>query len=316
MGATKEMFTQMQEAECNENNPYYELLGRLQKKEVTLSYSSLKEFGKSPMNFIRYKLKEEREQTDSQIFGSLCDCLITEPDKFENKFIINDVCPTTDNQRGFCEDMIKGLSAEDAFKSNYSRGNAKDLEEQFMSYINAKKSGKTVITQELYDEAKDITDNLLKSELITQYINSCSGFQNKLEWNYEGWNFIGFTDASSDKLIIDLKYTKDADPDKFERDIMNYEYYLQMAMYAQSLEGVPECYFIAYDKSKNFSLIKVDYSLLSYGIRKYQYLVSKLNQCIKENRFDESYNFFDVQLRTVYKPKWVKGFETDKFDEE
>jgi len=117
-------------------------------------------------------------------------------------------------------------------------------------------------------------------------------------------------------LIIDFKFSKDADPDKFERDIINYDYFMQMGMYASHHEGIPECYFIVYDKSLNFSVIKIDYSLLSYGKRKYEYLVTKLNQCIKENRFTESYNFFDVQLRTCFKPKWIKGFETDADDVE
>ena len=62
----------------------------------------------------------------------------------------------------------------------------------------------------------------------------------------------------------------------------------------------------------NFSVIKVDYSLLNYGLRKYRYLVKKLDECIAENRFNESYNFFDYSgVKTVYKPKWIKGFETE-----
>src|SRR5690606_27320191 len=115
MEGSKEMFMEMQEQEINEqpqeqpNSEYYELIGKLQKKELRLSYSSLKEFGKSPMNFIRYKLKERKPQTDSQIFGSLCDCLITEPQRFDELFVVNDVVPTTDNQKGFCNDIINGL---------------------------------------------------------------------------------------------------------------------------------------------------------------------------------------------------------------
>src|SRR5690606_37347584 len=190
-----------------ENNAYYELIGKLQKKQMHLSYSSLKEFGKSPMNFIKYKLKEKKPPTESQIFGSLCDCLITEPDKFDELFVINDVTPTTDNPVGFCQDLISGLDRHTAFSNNYSRGKADDLFYMFEDYVEATKSGKTVITQKVKDEAESIVEGLKKSDLVMQYINSCHQFQNKLEWQHEGWNFIGYTDCSGEGIIIDLKFT-------------------------------------------------------------------------------------------------------------
>lgn len=297
-------------------NEYIELLQKLQKKEVVLSYSSLKAFAKSPRNFIQYKLKPKTQQTESQILGSLCDCFLTTPKDFDKLFVIVDSFPTSDNQKGFCEDMINGKSAEDAYANNYKVGGVDKVYSAMQGYINAIKSGKMVCSTKMKEEAEKIIDNLKKSELVMQFIDSCDTFQTKSEWSYEGWKFIGFKDATGKNLIIDFKFTKDADPDKFERDIVNYDYFMQMGMYADTEEGIPECYFIVYDRSMNFSVIKVDYSFLNYGIRKYKYLVAKLNQCIKENRFLESYNFFDVQLRTVYKPKWIKGFETDPMDVE
>jgi hypothetical protein len=318
MGATKELFLDEQEKEALEinENEYYNLIGRLQKKEETLSYSSLKEFGKSPRNFINYKLQPKKPQTESQIFGSLCDCFLTTPERFQELFSLVTNFPSTDNQKGFCNDMISGKTKEDAFANNYSRGNLEATYESLKSYIDAILSGKMVCTKDQKKQAENIVENLKKSELVMQYIDSCDKFQNKKEWEFKGWKFKGFTDAEGHNLIIDFKYSKDADPDKFERDIINYDYFMQMGMYASQHEGIPECYFIVYDKSMNFSVIKIDYSLLSYGKRKYEYLVTKLNQCISENRFSESYNFFDIQLRTVYKPKWIKGFETDPLDVE
>jgi len=308
MGASSEMAIQMQE---QENSQYYGLIGRMQRKEETLSYSSLKEFGKSPRNFIAYKLKERREQTESQKFGSLCDCLLTEPENFDELFSIVDNTPTTDNQSGFCNDLIAGIHLDVAFSNNYSRGKALELFAQFEPYILAAKEGKTVITSKLKEEAEKLTSALKQSPIVAQYLDACTSFQNKKEWEYKGWKFKGFTDCEGHNLIIDLKFTANADPDAFERYIMKYDYFMQMGMYAEAHGGLPECFFICYDKTGNFSVIKLDYTLINYGTRKYQYLVEKLNQCIQQNRWSESFNFFDVQLRTAYKPKWVKGFETD-----
>ena len=292
-------------------NEYIQLLKRLENKEETLSYSSLKAFAKSPRNFIQYKLKPKSEQTESQIFGSVCDTLLTCPDKFEEFYAIVDNIPTTDNQIGFCNSLIAGATPEEAKKLNNPQGTPEALAEKYGPYIAALKTRKTCITSETKKQAQAIVENLKKSELVMQFVDSCTSFQNKLEWTYNGWKFKGFTDAEGDNIIIDFKYSKDSEPEKFERDIANYDYFMQMGMYSQFKDGIPECYFIVYDKSMNFSVIKVDYSYLNYGIRKFKYLMSKLEDCIKNNRWSESYNFWDVQQRTVYKPKWVKGFETD-----
>lgn len=316
MGATKEMFTEMQEQEsAQENSEFYNLIGRLQRKEETLSYSSLKEFGKSPRNFIAYKLKPRRKQTESQTFGSLCDCLITEPDNFNKLFTIVDNVPTTDKQQDFCDDIISGMSVDDAFSKNYSRGKSEDTYLPLQKYIECIKSNKQAVSTQQKDEAEKVIEGLKKSPLVMQYIDACTSFQNKREWTKNGWKFKGFTDGEGQRIIIDLKFTSNSDPEAFERDVMKYDYYMQMGMYASADEGLPECFFIAYDKSGNFSVIKLDYTLIGYGIRKYEYLLTKLEQCIKENRWNESYNFFDVQLRTMFKPKWVKGFETESFED-
>lgn len=323
MGKTKELFTADREAdtetipveeqqEQEQPSEYVELLNRLRNKEEKLSYSSLKAFSKSPREFINYKLKPRTPPNEGQIFGSLCDCFLTQPDQFENDFTIVDKVPTSENQKGFCNDIIAGLSKEEAFNNHYKRGNAETTYETVKEYIEGHLSGKTICTTSQINEAKKIVENLKKSDLVMQYVNSCHTFQNKLEWEYAGWKFRGFTDSEGDGLIIDFKYAgKGSDPDKFEREIMNMKYYLQAAIYSQFYEGLPEFYFVVYDKSLNFSVIKVDYSLIDYGIREYKYLVAKLNQCIKENRFGESYNFFDHEssVRTIYKPKWVKGFD-------
>jgi len=323
---SKDLAYDYSEVETLENPPimieeekpseYIELLKRLQSKQESLSYSSLKAFSKSPRNFIQYKLKPRTAQTESQIFGSLCDCFLTTPDKIDETFVVINSIPTSENQIGFCKDMANGLSKEDAYANNYKTGGVDKVWVAVGNYVEAIKSGKLVCTQQMYDEAFKIIENLKKSELVMQYIDSCNVFQNKREWTYSGWKFKGFTDAEGTRLIIDFKFSKDADPDKFERDIVNYDYFMQMGMYAESDSSLPECYFIVYDKSLNFSVIKLDYTFLNYGVRKYKYLVAKLEDCIKNNRWSESYNFWDVQLRTVYKPKWIKGFETDANDVE
>jgi hypothetical protein len=304
-----------------ENNAYIALLKRIQSKEEHLSFTSLKEFATSPKNFIKYKLKDRKKPTDAVLEGSVCDALLCdhirpERHEFENNFSIVENTPTTDNQISFCDYIISGNNAEESKKLSNARGTGTELFETYKSFIEASKSGKQSVSQQLYENCLAIVDGLKKSELVSSLLDSVLDVQVKQEWDFKGYKFKGYKDAEGNNLLIDFKKMPDANPDKVEREIINRKIYLQMAMYAESFEGIPEVYLIVFDATGNFSVIKIDYSLISYGKREYQYLVTKFEQCSKENRWNESFNFFDVQQRTVYKPKWIKGFETDPNDVE
>jgi hypothetical protein len=299
-----------------EDSAYIALLKRIQSKEETLSFTSLKEFATSPKNFIKYKLKDRKKPTDAVLEGSVCDALLCDhirPERleFESNFSIVENTPTTDNQIAFCNYVIAGNSAEESKKLANPRGDANDLLAMYQSFIDASKSGKQSVSKALYEKCFAIVDGLKKSELVNSLLDSVIDVQVKQEWEFKGYKFKGYKDAEGNNLLIDFKKMADANPDKVEREIIQRKIYLQMGMYSESFEGIPEVYLIIFDATGNFSVIKIDYSLISYGKREYQYLVTKFDQCVKQNRWSESYNFFDVQQRTVYKPKWIKGFETD-----
>lgn len=327
---SKDMYMDYSEQEVIQNPPiiieeedsaYIALLKRIQSKEETLSFSSLKEFATSPKNFIKYKLKERKKPTDAVLEGSVCDALLCDhirPERmeFESKFSLVNDAPSTENQQKFCDAIISGSTPEEAKKLGNPRGDAQELYEQYKSYIEASKSGKQSVSKILYEKCVAIVDGLKKSELVNSLLDSVLDVQVKQEWNFKGYNFKGYKDAEGNNLLIDFKKMPDANPDKVEREIISRKIYLQMGMYAESFEGIPECYLIVFDATGNFSVIKIDYSLISYGKREYQYLVTKFEQCSKQNRWNESFNFFDHTQRTVYKPKWIKGFETDAEDVE
>ena len=52
-----------------------------------LSFSSLKEFIRSPRHYVNY-LTRERKQTEAMLFGAICHKLILEPQDFEKEYII------------------------------------------------------------------------------------------------------------------------------------------------------------------------------------------------------------------------------------
>lgn len=299
-----------------DNSEFVKLMQRLYNKEESLSYSSLKRFSESPRHFLQYKLKKDFEESESQLFGSVCDIKLTEPHKFNDIYCVVNNVPNTDNQKGFCISILNGSSPEESKKINNPRGDAQDLFLMYEKYIYALKEKKTIISTDLDEQTTKVVDNLKKSELVMQYIDSCNNFQVKKKFDYNGWKINGILDAEGTGIVIDFKFASKCDIESFERDVKKYKYYLQAGIYSKFDEGLSEYYFIVYDKNLNFSVIKLDYSYIHYGVREFEYLVKKLEDCIYKNRWKESYNFFDVQQATLFKPKWVKGFETDPIDVE
>ena len=253
------------------------LINDFTQKKVRLSYSTLKNFT-SPINLINYKLKKFIK-TPSMVFGSLCDVLLLTPQNFTKEFKIIEKVPTTDMQISFCDDLIFNIkrsgelseeTIRDIFSQHYSRGDAMKTFAPLKDYVDGTVNGFELITQEIYDEAILITGNLMNKNDIQNLFSQLKGVQTKVEWEDKGWKFLGYLDMLLDNHIIDLKFSKDSNPEKFERDIANFNYFLQAAMYCKATVEMgicnnPKYSFIVYDKSLNYSIIELDYSYLKYG---------------------------------------------------
>jgi hypothetical protein len=291
------------------------MIERFKNRDVTLSFSLLKEFLKSPRHAIDYKLKVWK-QTEDMLRGELCHMMMLESEKVAEVFTIINKTPSTENQVAFCEDVLSGIEPKEAFSNNYKSGNFEKTYNELLPYIEAVNSGKKCVSQEMYDNAKELTDYLKSQPKIAAILNHITETEVKVRFTYDGWDIIGFIDGKGKGIKIDLKFISDAEPTKVERTITNDKYYMQGGIYddADTEEEFLCRYFvIACDQKKNYSIIEIDRSFLEYGKREYKYAISKLNQCIEQNRFDESYNFFDHnnEVRKLYKPKWIKGFDTD-----
>ncbi len=55
--------------------------------ERPLSFSSIKQFIRSPQHYIQY-LTQERKQTDAMLLGSVVHNLILQPEKFNDNFAV------------------------------------------------------------------------------------------------------------------------------------------------------------------------------------------------------------------------------------
>lgn len=267
------------------------IIGRLMSGEKNLSYSSLSAFKKSPTAFIDYQLGI-KEETDAMIYGSMVHCLVLEPDDFENRYFCLDDTVVCLNIGGAKPRATK------AYKEWYA--------------IEAAGAGdKIIVGTEDYRIARMTAKNVRENKASAKVLKLCPEREKKVEWEYMNFSFKGFKDADGEKDTFDLKTCTDADPEKFQREIINRGYYLQAAMYLQA-EGPRNYYIIAVDKKGGISVHLLHPKLVEYGLNEYHKLLTRFNECILRNTFHENYDFWSPRWDGIFmmeRPAYLYKYE-------
>lgn len=337
MGASKKLDIQIQAKELfqrfypsEELSPRDRLIQDLISKDFRLSYSKLKHLT-SPVNFMNAML-EPKTKNAGMTLGTIVDCLLLTEEKFEKEFLVVKSSPTTDLQINFVNIVIDKMKMEsvddqelfqkkfdEAYSECYKKGSSDSLD-HLKDYIIALIQGKEVISQTDYDKAKKIVENLKNADEVCDELAEMESFQKKLEFQYRGWNFICFLDTFFSKGFDDLKFASDCEPDKYQRDLANFKYDIQIGVYAIGFEVLynnfnPEVKHIVYDAVGNYGVYPIDSSYVSWCKRKVDFLISCLDHMIEKRAFNKSYNFFRKQT-IIYKPKWAPGFDHSIFQDE
>lgn len=264
------------------------IVSALMKHEAHLSYSSLSAFKESPATFINYKLGK-KDETDAMIFGSMLHCLVLEPQDFFNRY--------------FC--------LEDADICNQIGGAKPRATKQYKEWLQVAMSEageKKIIDSDDYAYAKEIASNVLHNRASRRILDAGWEHEKPIEWEFKNFRFKGFIDGIGEKIIFDIKTCADAEPKKFQRDLLSFGYYLQAAMYLFSQGRVLDYYIIAVDKKGGVSVHKLEMALIEHGMIEYNSLMDKFNECILKDAFDQSYDFWSTRYDGAFpveKPKWM-----------
>ncbi len=238
-------------------------------KPIYLSYSGLSRLMYSPAAFYKHYVLNQKDDTDTpaSIEGSLVHCLLLEPDKFEEKYLICNIKFPSDNLRkvidniflyktqnldtrilleDYQEEIFENLRICDLYqKMNDNVKLSKVLTEEnkvYFAYLNMS-MGKVVITQEMYNEAQLAVDTIRNNEKVSHYLGLnerevYSELSLQTDGNIEGFSFglHGFLDRlsiSHDERIIyicDFKKTSKTLYD-FPESIDYYKYWIQAVIY-------------------------------------------------------------------------------------
>lgn len=273
MGAEKlELLPPIMEVVKDDRSEFIkDLIEKIRSGESKLSYSSLSQFKKSPRNFIDYKLGK-KDQTDAMKLGKLVHCLILTPELFEDHYFVFD---DTDK-------VVEIGGGNPRATKVYKEWKAEQLEAV---------GEKEAISKGEYDQAKLMADAVLNNSASKPLLAKCPKRETPMTFEMNGLNIVCFLDAHGHECILDIKICQDADPNKFQRTIMNDGYYLQGGVYEHAMGELLPYYIIAVDRSGGVSVHLLMDGLLEYGMNELERITRQFVECMDKNDFHHSFEY-------------------------
>lgn len=206
-------------------------------------------------NFVEYKYGTSiKKESESMKLGSLCHCLILEPNTIEeNFFVYYGNKPNSVNKKSFAYDVSKGCDIVEAYKKNYSVKSLKEdkiIEKanstynELKEYIEALESPHKIhVSGEMFKNAHDIVENYYKNNIVKKIYKDYSYFREtekviKVDslLEYRNLQVKGKLDkimynSKGEVVILDIKTTACSAPKAFKESMIKYNYYFQCAFY-------------------------------------------------------------------------------------
>lgn len=266
-----------------------DMVAKLMRGDMCLSYTALSNFQISPAAFVEYKLGKKIE-TDAMIYGSMVHCLVLEPDDFDNRYL--------------CLDDAQVISEIGGAKPRATK-----LYKEWYAVEAAKAGNRMVVEPEDAKHARTVAMNVRTNRASSKILRRVSVREKAIEWDFMNFKFHGYIDGDGDDTIFDLKTMPDADPKKVQREIASRGLHIQAAMYTIGNGGMPKKYYIiAVDKMGGVSVHLIHDRLMEQGLADYTRLVGKFNECILSEAWEQSFDFWAERadgIFTAEKPEWM-----------
>lgn len=233
---------------------------------AAISRSQLLCFDKSPYHFWFQHLSglaAPRETTPAMIIGQVFHTLLLEPDLFSKEYI---VMPEVDRR-------------------------TKEGKNQWQMFQDIAK-GKTMLSVAQYEKALQMVD-LVKKHEIVKTLTEESVFEQSIFWTDKesGIQFKARPDIWSEKMVVDLKTSRDSGEYSFTRSALKYGYYLQAGMLYEACKSVGKPFemFVSLVVEKEEPFVPLAFIMndkaLQYGIDQFQIYKRKLKECLDENKW-------------------------------
>jgi hypothetical protein len=254
---------------------------RVEAREISLSPSSLRAFCRSPRHFIAYKLGKFKP-TPAMIFGSLVDCLVTQPDTFDKHFYFPPEGAKLTSKEGAAAWLsLWGIPCPAIFAE------AKALALEMME-----REQRSKITQALYNEAEKLVAKMRRNQPFHYTLEEADQFQTKITFQFEGWDILGFADmAKTGEWVADLKMAPDTGESKIRYKIREELLLQQLAIYAHGLE-VHEARLLFFDRTCHFRAVRVGDADLTHWMKYVGNVIDKFEDCVFNGNWEQSHDFW------------------------
>jgi len=167
---------------------------------------------------LKHAMDEEHKPSDPMIIGSLVDAIILEPRAMDRFGVLPATAPDA-----------KGIMKPFSTRLNSAKKMIEDMEAE----------GITPVTLEQMDVARLIGQAIRENEAAARIVAE-SQKQVSIVWHDEdtGIPCKGRLDMVDKESVSDLKTTKNASKSSFSKDIANYGYHIQAAMYVDGWEAL------------------------------------------------------------------------------
>lgn len=229
------------------------------RQHPAISRSDLWKLRDSPQKF-RYAKDHPEAPTPALLFGQVFHKLALEPDTFDSEFAV-------------------------APQLNLRTKAGKEAMEAFQ----AENQGKTIVTNDMYEQAKAMCASLMAEPLAVKLLTGRK--EVSFFWTDEetGEECKCRADCLNESLyqpvVIDLKSTDDASTAAFMRHAVNYGYDFQAAMYSEGVERnigqKPLFIFIAVEKKPPYAvnILQADDKFIRRGYTIYRDLLGTYHKC-------------------------------------
>lgn len=254
-----------------------------------ISRSELWKIAESPEKF-KWAMEHPAEPTPALIFGQAFHKLALEPEDFSTEFA---VVPKNIDRR------------------------TKDGKAAWAELV-AAADGKTLITAETMDTARDMVNALHSVPMVEKLING----QHELPLFWAD-DLTGeackvrldcLTEVKGQPVIVDLKTTADASTDGFMRSAIKYGYDFQAAMYSEGYEKItgkkPLFVFIAIEKDPPYSvnILQADEAFVRRGYDVFRELLGTYHDCKINDNWWGYLGAYNV-INSLNLPSWMKEVE-------
>jgi exodeoxyribonuclease VIII len=228
-----------------------------------LSYSSLKEFAKSPRHYIEYINKPKTPPTDAMKLGSMVHCLLLQSYEFDNQFLI-------------APEINKRTNAGKEELANLLLNNP----------------NKQIVSNEDYMTASNLVRSAFLNPSIEKVVKDCHSFEEEWREDILTLPYRGFYDGVSEDYILEVKTTNDGSPKSVMSDFYKRKYHIQAGLYS-----------IASAKKIKYLIIETTFPYLSYiaspdnrfidkGIDEITSLSTSFLNCMNSDNFNAGYEYY------------------------